>query len=400
MKLSKLSQLILVSSTGLLVATLFTACQIVTVDYVFVASNSGSGGSGQIDVLASDSESGALRTAVMSISSGGTDPVALAITSDYQNLYVANNGGSIVHFAIAATGTLSQKDAVTPSGTPVAIAVNAAGTYLFAVSTAPATLTVYPLTNGALGAAKASINLSLPLYPTDVIAPTGVTALANNDAVYVAAYDQTVYNPGGSTTATGANPGWIFGYTVSSGGALTAAPASPYLAGVKPSGIASDPTSRFVYATDFASNELIGYTIETNGTLNYLTNGPFKTGNEPSAIVVDPRAKYIYITNSLDNSVTAYEITLSTGTPSAIANVTGSQVNSTDTEPVALAVEPALGRYVYTANYLGNSVSGFRLNPNTGALTPTQATPYPTSSQPTAIIAIPHGSHAVETVAP
>lgn len=400
MKLSKLSQLILVSSTGLLVASLFTACQIVTVDYVFVASNSGSGGNGQIDVLASDSESGALRTAVMSISSGGTDPVALAITSDYQNLYAANTSGSIVHFAIAATGTLSQKDVVTPGGTPVAIAVNAAGTYLFAVSTAPATLTVYPLSNGALGTATASISLSLPLYPTDVIAPTAVTALANNDAVYVAAYDQTVYNPGGSTTATGANPGWIFGYTVGSAGALTATPASPYLAGVKPSGIASDPTSRFVYATDYASNELIGYTIETNGTLNYLTNGPFKTGNEPSAIVVDPRAKYIYITNSLDNSVTAYEITLSTGTPTAIANATGSQVNSTDTEPVALAVEPALGRYVYTANYLGNSVSGFRLNPNTGALTPTQATPYPTSSQPTAIIAIPHGNHAVETVAP
>jgi hypothetical protein len=38
MKFSKLSQLFLVSSIGLLVAILLTACQIVTVDYVYVAS--------------------------------------------------------------------------------------------------------------------------------------------------------------------------------------------------------------------------------------------------------------------------------------------------------------------------------------------------------------------------
>ena len=41
MKFSKLSQLFLVSSIGLLVATLLTACQLVTIDYVFVASSAG-----------------------------------------------------------------------------------------------------------------------------------------------------------------------------------------------------------------------------------------------------------------------------------------------------------------------------------------------------------------------
>jgi 6-phosphogluconolactonase (cycloisomerase 2 family) len=403
MKLSKLSQLILVSSTGLLVASLLTACQIVTVDYVFMASKTSltnSSSDGQIDVFASDSQSGALRPVATAVSSGGANPVALVVSSDYLNLYVANAGGSIVHFDIASSGSLSQKEVVTPAGTPTAIAVNTAGTYLFAVSSAPATLTVYPLSGGALGAAVASVPLSLPAYPSDTLVPTAVTALANNDAVYVAAYDQTVYNPGGTTTASGANPGWVFGYTVGSGGALTAAPLSPYLAGVKPSGISGEPTSRFVYVTDFASSQLIGYSVGSNGTLNFMVNGPFKSGNEPDAIVVDPRAKYIYVTNALDNSVTAYAINLQSGTPTASVNVTGSQTNSTDTLPVALTVEPALGRYVYTANYLGNSISGFRLDPNTGALTPTQATPYPTPSEPTAIAAIPHGSHATESVQP
>ena len=39
----------------------------------------------------------------------------------------------------------------------------------------------------------------------------------------MAAYDQSAYNPGGTTNST-ANPGWVFGYAVGSGGALTLPP--------------------------------------------------------------------------------------------------------------------------------------------------------------------------------
>ena len=39
-------------------------------------------------------------------------------------------------------------------------------------------------------------------FDTDIIVPTGVTALANNNAVYVTAYDKSAYNPGGTTTST------------------------------------------------------------------------------------------------------------------------------------------------------------------------------------------------------
>jgi 6-phosphogluconolactonase (cycloisomerase 2 family) len=74
--------------------------------------------------------------------------------------------------------------------------------------------------------------------------------------------------------------------------------------------------------------------------------------------------------------------------------------NATDTDPVSITVEPSLGRFVYTANYLGYSVSGFRLNPSSGSLTATQATPYPTGVHPTALISVPHGNHATQTVTP
>jgi 6-phosphogluconolactonase (cycloisomerase 2 family) len=403
MKFSKLSQLFLVSFLGLFVATLLTACDIVTVDFVYVASSalSGTSSNGVIDIYAVDSGSGAMRTDVASVSTGGVAPVSMAVTSDYANLYVANAGSkSIVHFTIGLDGGLTQKDSVTLSATPVAIAVNTADTYLYVVSgTVSATLTEYALSSGTLGtAATASEPLTVPGFAGDTIIPTGITVLANNAAVYVATYDQSAYNPGGSTTST-ANPGWVFGYAVGSGGALTAAANSPYEAGVKPSSLAAEPTNRYVYVTDYASSQLIGYAILDGSTLRYLTSGPFTTGNEPSAIVIDPRGKFIYLTNQLDNTVGAYSIDLPTGNPTKIVNVLGSQLNSTETQPVAIVVDPAIGRFVYTANHLGNSVSGFELDSTSGSLKATQASPYPvTGTKPTAIVAIPHGNHAIQTV--
>jgi len=312
----------------------------------------------------------------------------------------AFSAGEQVSATIGLDGGLTQKDSVTLSATPVAIAVNTVGTFLYVITgTASGTLAEYALSSGTLGtAATASEPLTVPGFAGDTIIPTGITVLANNAAVYVTAYDQSAYNPGGSTTST-ANPGWVFGYSVGSGGALTAAANSPYQAGVKPSALVADPTNRFVYVTDYASSQLIGYSILDGSTLRFLTNGPFKTGNEPSAITIDPRGKFIYLSNQLDNTVGAFSIDLPTGTPTTVVNVLGSQLNYTDTQPVAIVVDPAIGRFVYTANHLGNSVTGFELDPTAGSLKPAQASPYPvTGTKPTAIVAIPHGNHAIQTV--
>ena len=127
---------------------------------------------------------------------------------------------------------------------------------------------------------------------------------------------------------------------------------------------------------------------------------PTKVGNQPNAITFDPRGKFVYVSNALDSTVSAFVIDLSTGAPSLTATPVAGLINPTDTEPVGLVVDPSLGRFLYTANYLGNSVSGFRLDPTSGVLTATQNTPYPSSANPTAITAIPHGNHEVESTTP
>ena len=400
MRFSKLSQLFLVSAIGLIVAAYFTGCDLITIDYVFVACSAGNspGSDGQIYTYAVDSQSGALRSVAAPVDSGGTGPIAMATTSDYFNVYVANKGNnSVIHFAHDGHGHLIKKDSITLANVPVSIAVNAANTYLYVVSgTSSSTLSEYALSSGAIGSAAATISLSVPGFGGDTLVPTAVTVLANSNGVYVAAYDKSAYNPGGTTTSN-ANPGWLFGYAAGSGGALTPVSGSPYQSGVKPSALTSDPLSRFIYVTDFASNQLIGYEVLSSDALQFMINGPFRTGDEPTSIAVDPRGIFIYVSDSLDSSVSAYSISLPTGTPSISAGLAGAAATATDTDPVSLIVDPALGRFVYTANYLGNSVSGFKLNPSDGTIEQTQATPYPTGANPTALIAVPHGNHPLST---
>jgi len=401
MKFSKLSQLFLVSTVGLLVATLLSACQLVTIDYVYVASSaatSGTNADGQINIFAVDSQSGALRSGATTVSSGGATPVAMAVSADYSNLYVAHSGdNTVVHFAVATNGTLTNKDTITLSVPPAALAVSPDGAYLYVLAgSTSATLNVYSLSSGTIGALASSDSLVVSGAEGDQMVPTGLAVLASGKGVYATAYDKSSYNPGGTTSST-EHPGWVFGFAASSG-TLTAASGSPYQAGVKPSAVAVDPTNRFVYVTDYASNQLIGYSITNTTTLNYMLSGPFTTGSQPTAVAVDPRGKFLYVANGLSSSVSAYVITLATGVPSAAVSTSGSSTNTTDTQPVAIAVDPALGRFVYTANYLGSSVSGFRLDPTAGTISATQSTPYPTDSQPTALAVVPHGNHSVQAV--
>jgi len=415
MKFSKSCQIILVTSFGLLAAIYLTACGTRTIDFVYVASSAATtSGNGQIQPFAVDSLSGALRNAAPAVSSGGPNPIAEVTSPDYKHLYVANQGNStIVHFAINSDSSLTVKDTLTlttEGNTPVAVAVNAAGTFLYVLAAyqpgcnssnnCSGALSVYSLSGGTIGSplVNGSLNywpLALGSYPTDNIVPTGLAVIANGTSVYVSAYDQSTSSiTNGNSGLSSANPGYVYAFAVGSNGLLAAG--IPFAAGIKPSAVAADPSSRFVYVTDFKSNELIGYQVAGPSSLNFMHSGPFKTGDEPSALVIDPRGFYIYVTNSLDNTLSAFSIgSSSNGIPSTLGSG-GSNV--TDPAPVALTIEPSLGRFVYTANLIGNSITGFRLNPDSGILTTNQASPYPCDSAPTAIVSVPHGNYALQVI--
>jgi 6-phosphogluconolactonase (cycloisomerase 2 family) len=413
MKFNKTSQLLLVSAASLLAASLVTACETLTVDFVFVTSSkaAGSNNYGEVDVFEINSESGFMRQIPSSpFPSAGRNPVAEALSSDNQNLYVINrDDSSIVQFAIGNDGKLYPQATTDTTGNQIQgpnntilntgavgifpLGATVAGSNLFVANTyqplpacSPAfpcsgSVGVYPLSkSGALGVA--ATNGSISYWPlnlsgtnsADIILPTGLASLASGAELYVSAYDTT------------ANTGYVFGFNIGSSGTLSPITGSPWTVGTHPSALIGDPTSKYLYVTDFASGNVLGYNLTSSGVLSTpLAGSPYATGSQPSAITTDPASGWVYVANSQDSTVTAFSIT---GGPLARIGT-----YPTGLQPVAIGVDPSHHHFLFTVNYLGNtvagSVSGFELGSD-GSLIPSQDSPYTSNAQPTAAVAIPH----------
>ena len=158
-----------------------------------------------------------------------------------------------------------------------------------------------------------------------------------------------------------------------------------------------EPTSRFVYVTDQAANQLIGYTVQSNGALTAMINGPFQTGLFPVNLTIDPQGTIMYVVNYNGNTVAGYAIDTFTGTPSSVVGAFGTAVG---TGPTCVAVDPALGIFLYTSDSLDNTVTGERLNPSTGGLSGVQNSPFPGAGSPTCLAIVPNGSHASQIINP
>ena len=164
-----------------------------------------------------------------------------------------------------------------------------------------------------------------------------------------------------------------------------------------PSAIAEEPTARFVYVTDQAANQLIAYTVLPSGALVPMVGGPFPTGLFPINLVIDPQGTVLYVVNYNANSVEGFAIDEAHRSPSAAA---GAYQTALGTGPTCVAIDPALGVYLYASNSLDNTVSADRLDPNTGGLNAVPNAPFSGSGQPTCIAVVPNGAHASQLIQP
>ena len=377
-----------VTQAAVVLASLTLACGLTactrdyTLAYVYVTTNKAV--PGVINQYKVDYESGAIVQFGTPIAAG-SNPIASVAAPDATAIYVVNQGDSTVQeFSVQSGGTLAAAKTYKTTGTsPTAIAVDPAGKFLFvtctfqgANTTGPGALSVFPIASDNSLGTPVNVNVGNN--------PVAVTIANFNPTVYVV--DQDPGNP------------QVLAFSESSTGTLTPVAGTSATAGVRagivPSAIAEDPTGRFVYVTDKAANQLIGYLVQAGGSLVAMVNGPFTTGLYPVAVLTDPRGQYVYVANFNANSVGAYVLNTSTGTPSAVAGAG----TITDTGPVALALDPALGIYLYTANQLGSTVSGEKLNANTGVLGGIQNSPFPASASPSSVVIVANGSHPTESL--
>jgi 6-phosphogluconolactonase len=416
MKWNKLGRGTLASILSLALVSVTACSRDYVLAYVYVTTakplNSASSQNGGVSAYQVDYQIGSLTPLADSPIQAGRNPVTLVATPNGLNLYVVNHDDSTVgEYSIGTDGKIYLQNTYNVTGSEAtSIAIDAAGAFLYVTFTyqlgpggqqlyspaspGPGGVTIFPISSsGSLGT-PTTVNVGNN--------PVGVVVSRPTSAGVVFAYVIDQETPPNATvlgfsqnTTTGAltpTPG-----TVITTGPTGKTVATGYGAGTTPSAIAEDPSARFVYITDEATNQLYGNVVSSNGALVPMNTSPFATGIFPVGITIDPRGKYLYVANLTSSTVSAYAIDQETGTP--VGSV-GSASTATDTAPTCVTVEPALGIYLYTSNNLANTVSAMQLNPHNGGLAQVQNTPFPASGLPTCAVSVANGSHPTQIINP
>lgn len=98
------------------------------------------------------------------------------------------------------------------------------------------------------------------------------------------------------------------------------------------------------------------------------------------------RADFVYVVNNGKKDISGYSINPATGALTPLIN----SPFSSGKYPLEIAINPA-SRFAYFVNFLGKTVSGYSIEDNTGALTEVPGSPFPTGNGPQSVAVDPTG---------
>ena len=354
-------------------------------------------------------------------SAADTTPTSILLDPSGNVAYVLNTGSnSITTYTTNSNGSLSVPTSTSLTvENSVAMARDAAGTFLFVVSQGSIPLPQPPPINNVCGfppdpnilpepnsvcphlsvfsiqsgsATLTPVGNPLPLkgVPTSVTTvagPSGTLLYITSDQDLLSVDDDEIsafnVDPSGLVTpqtipayATGSVPtaalavqttptggsGGLFVYVANSG-----------------SGSGANSVSIFQVCTQLNATCTPQDVTANNNTLIPVGN-PVSVGLNPVAMTVDPTNNFLYVVNHGSNTVSAFRINPSTG---ALSALNPSSV-STGSSPVAITMHSS-GEFLYVSNNASSNISGFDVSTTSGALS--NATNVTSSAQPAGLVA-------------
>lgn len=302
----------------------------------------------------------------------GVSPTAIRVHPSGKFAYVSNAGEDTISFyTIGSTGALTE---VTPRAVtgdqPSDLVMDPGGKFLFSINSAGNTVSAFSIDakSGALSVVGGSP------YQTFGFTPIRGAITPSGGFLYVA----------NSNSAT------ISGFAIDGSGGLTQIAHSPIAVGNGPNWIAIDPSGKFLYVANLQDGTFSGFLIDgTTGQLQAMGGSPFGVSTTTttiiplSSLVVDASGKYLYVT-ALNSSSNVYGFTIdsTTGVPTAFAS--GSPIAAGS--GAAFVVNDTSGQLIFVGNQTSNSLSGFKIDAATGALTLISTTT--TGSAPTSMVLV------------
>lgn len=326
------------------------------------------------------------------VGAGNVTNVAVACRNEGKYAFVADTGaGTVTSFSIddtngAAAGALTQINFVAadanPSPKPFAIAVNPAGTYVFTANNGTADVSIFSVTAGTVALVGSQPTLVTPFTGSISTTTLTVSAISAGSLAIGNDINGSGVTVGTKITALGTGTtGGVGTYTVNNSLTVSseAMTSSGTGSGSTPTGIAVDPSGKFVLVTDSAgggAGVLLVFQFDPGAqTLTQVTGSPFpmdlNPGSAPSSVAVDPQDLYVFATNEFRpaDGLTGFGI----NTTSGLLTPVPPQLATSDA-PAWVSVDP-LDRFVYVANVgvtgppaVDGTVSGYQIGTG-GALT-------------------------------
>lgn len=150
-------------------------------------------------------------------------------------------------------------------------------------------------------------------------------------------------------------------------GAITLGAETPQVVGTTPIGLALLPSKKFLYAVNSFANSISIYAVGIDGTLTAAGNPTPVGGSGPVAAAIDPSGSYLLVTNNFTDDISVFSIDASSGALTAV----GSPVPANSNPSEILFTHS--GKFVYISNPALGMVSGFSFS--NGVLTPVPSSP-------------------------
>ncbi|MCE9599412.1 MAG: beta-propeller fold lactonase family protein [Spirochaetia bacterium] len=313
---------------------------------------------------------------------GLNQPFPVAIDANSRFMFVSENtaGGFLKEFAIGTDGSLNQIGSVSGGTQPSYPIVDALNRFVF-VGDFFGTNAAYPYkmdsSTGALTAATTVGYNAVSSLPA--IEPSGKLLFLQN-------------------TAGGVNGALLYSFLIDqiSGGlgfvdqdSVSPGPQGigiPATTPIPPAPVVT-PDGRFLYValTQNGNNAVAGYAIDSStGVLTAIPGHPFATtGDSVQQPAIHASGRFMYVANTASSTIDVFAINPSTGALSAIA---GSPFTA-GAGPGPVAIDRG-GLFAFVPNNnggAGNTMSVFKIDPTSGALTPVSGSPYSVGTGPLGI---------------
>jgi 6-phosphogluconolactonase len=136
--------------------------------------------------------------------------------------------------------------------------------------------------------------------------------------------------------------------------------------------------NRFVLAADLGLDQLLVYRFEaTTGTLTPGSPSFVKVdpGAGPRHVAFAPSGKYVYLVNEIASTVTVFAYNQGPGTLLRKQTISTLPERFNGSNTAAEITVDAKGRFLYVSNRGDDSIAVFRIDPDSGSVTPLERVP-------------------------